>query len=71
MPDQNKNLDQPKPQGDESLQQEYDDYAQELLNNAAWDSAVYVFKKDGFVSAAYPELVCYEYGDYVVGVKQK
>ncbi len=38
MPDQNKNLDQPMPQEGESLQQEYDDYAQELLNNAAQEN---------------------------------
>ena len=46
-------------------------YREELRGGKTRASAVYIFKKEGFVNAAYPELVCYEIGEHIMGVKQK
>lgn len=54
---------------DEKIGEQTERYRQDLLNGKASSSAVYVFAKDGFVPAAYPELVCYEIGDHVMAVK--
>ncbi len=46
-------------------------YREELLEGNARDSAVYVFAAEDFVGAAYPDLVFYESGEHVIGVKRK
>ncbi len=56
---------------DDRIDAQKEEYLQELGNGQAREDAVYVFEQEGFQEAAYPDLVCYEAGDHVVGVKRK
>lgn len=46
-------------------------YRRELLDGNARETAVYLFLKEDFTPGAYPDLVCYEVGEHIVGVKRK
>lgn len=56
---------------DDKINAQRAEYEQELLEGNAREDAVYVFLKEGFEAAKYPDLVIYETGEYIVGVKRK
>ncbi len=56
---------------DEQVDAQAEAYRKELLDGNARETAVYLFLKEGFVAEAYPDLVCYEVGEHIIGVKQK
>ena len=56
---------------DPQVEEQTQIYLQELKSGNARESAVYLFAKDGFVNAEYPDLVCYEAGEHIVAVKRK
>lgn len=53
---------------DETINEQREIYLSELREGKSRDDCVYVFPTQGFIAAEYPGLICYETGDYVIGV---
>ncbi|MBQ7582251.1 MAG: hypothetical protein IJU25_05480 [Lachnospiraceae bacterium] len=56
---------------DDKIEEQTEQYRQELLEGQARPAAVYVFEKEGFDGSAYPDLIVYEYGDHMIAVRKQ
>lgn len=56
---------------DDKINEKRAEYEQEMMDGNSREDAVYVFKAEDFTAAKYPDLVSYEVGEHVVGVKRK